>query len=120
MSKIRVIDLLNKITNGEEVPEKIKYKNELYVFNKNTETIDDLYRLNHTDGIDWLSHINIELTDDVEIIEEQPEIDIQNKNETNWEKIGEMVGKMYLEFAKGFNNALEQLGIELDNQINNK
>ena len=81
MSKIRVIDLLNMIAKGEEVPEKIKYKNELYVFNKNTETIDDLYRLNHTDGLDWLSHINIELTDIVEIIEEQPEIDIQSIEE---------------------------------------
>ena len=28
--KIKMIDLLVKIANGEEVPEKIKYKNEIY------------------------------------------------------------------------------------------
>lgn len=30
MNKIRVIDLLNKIANGEEVPKKIKYNNKIY------------------------------------------------------------------------------------------
>lgn len=29
-NKIRIIDLLNKIANGEEVPKKIKYKNKIY------------------------------------------------------------------------------------------
>lgn len=28
--KIKMIDLLSKIANNEEVPKKIKYKNEIY------------------------------------------------------------------------------------------
>ena len=27
---MKIIDLLNKIANGEEVPKKIKYKNKIY------------------------------------------------------------------------------------------
>ena len=35
MSKtIKVIDLLNKIANGEELPEEIKYDNTIWQYNK--------------------------------------------------------------------------------------
>ena len=30
MKTIKIIDLLNKIANGEEVPKKIKYENDIY------------------------------------------------------------------------------------------
>ncbi|MBQ9607812.1 MAG: HNH endonuclease [Lachnospiraceae bacterium] len=33
---MKIIDLLNKIANGEEVPEKIKYENEKFVFSDKT------------------------------------------------------------------------------------
>ena len=32
MNKIKVIDLLNKIAKGEEVPKKIKYNNTIFIF----------------------------------------------------------------------------------------
>lgn len=82
MSKaIRVIDLLNKIANGEEVPEKVKYCGSEYLYlnhrkdYKNMELdfdsciIDSKYH-----NLDWLN-------DTVEIIEEQEEIDIQSIEE---------------------------------------
>ena len=112
MSKtIKIIDLLNKIANGEEVPKKIKYKNEIYILNKNTETIDDLYRLGHNEGIDWLSHINITLHDIVEIIEEQQDIDIQSIEEMN---LSSTPTKYEVILHK-----LVQAVKQLDNKINN-
>ena len=43
---------------------------------------------------------------DFELIED--EIDIQQQG-INWEEVGQTVGKMYTEFAKGFYSAVEQL-----------
>ncbi len=65
---MKVIDLLNKIANGEEVPKKIKYDDEEFVFtgynsaskNYNNE-LEDLFEV--LDG----SMLN----DEVEIIEEK-------------------------------------------------
>jgi hypothetical protein len=36
INKIRIIDLLNKIANGEEVPKKIKWNDTKYIFFENT------------------------------------------------------------------------------------
>ena len=35
MKKIKIIDLLNKVANGEEVPKRIKYENETRIYNEN-------------------------------------------------------------------------------------
>lgn len=43
---------------------------------------------------------------DFELIED--EMDIQQQ-ETNWEGVGQAFGKMYIEFAKGFEEAVKQL-----------
>lgn len=43
---------------------------------------------------------------DFELIED--EIDIQEQ-ETDWVKVGQTVGKIYTEFAKGFEEAVKQL-----------
>ena len=78
---MKIIDLLNKIANGEEVPEKVKYCGSEYLYlnhrkdYKNMELdfdsciIDSKYH-----NLDWLN-------DTVEIIEEQEEIDIQSIEE---------------------------------------
>lgn len=81
MSKtIRVIDLLNKIANGEEVPKKIKYYDEYYILNEYTTSIENLYLI---DGalVGWFNHNNFSLNSQVQIIEEQEEIDIQSIEE---------------------------------------
>ena len=77
MSKtIKIIDLLNKIANGEDVPTEIKYKNSFYKWEQYHEkywyyeTALAFFRaLYLSDNI---------LNDTVEIIEEQEEIDIQS------------------------------------------
>ena len=70
--KIRVIDLLNKIANGEEVPKKIKCLGIIHEYceiNKfyYTEDGSSLYREMFTEG-------NC-LDDEIEIIEEDKEIE---------------------------------------------
>ena len=79
MSKaIRVIDLLNKIANGEEVPKQIEYRANLYRLDE-----DKNYR-DVVDGsyfVEDLSFNLANLSDEVQIIEEQEEIDIQSIEE---------------------------------------
>lgn len=76
--EIEVIDLLNKIANGEEVPKKIKYKDFEYIYAKEIgwyRRIDDIGTYD-----EWFINKN-RLHDIVEIIEEQEEIDIQSIEE---------------------------------------
>ena len=77
---MKVIDLLNKIANGEEVPEKIKYKNEIYKRYQNIST-NNLYYYQVPNKckflIDQLSSA-IDLLDEVEIIEESKKIEKLN------------------------------------------
>jgi hypothetical protein len=79
---MKIIDLLNKIANGEEVPKKIKYKNKIYNYEKfnigygkdyfNAEwKIEKGYR--HTTNNNSYIYLNINdycLNDEIEIIEE--------------------------------------------------
>ena len=86
--KIKVIDLLNKIANGEEVPEKIKIKNVIYEYRGYMYCTE---KANYQDIEDYLFgkwNFNI-LNDYAEIIEEPKKIeklDIkQEKNiKNNW------------------------------------
>jgi len=96
---MKVIDLLNKINNNEEVPEKIKFNNIIFEYSKDQKEYNNqkdngyyetlLYRVMNTHFIDVL------LTTEVEVIEENKEIkdfkteytmrqmDIQFKNKIN-------------------------------------
>ena len=75
--KIKMIDLLSKIANNEEVPKKIKYKNEIYERYQNITT-NNLYYYQVPNKckflIDQLSSA-IDLLDEVEIIEEPKKIE---------------------------------------------
>lgn len=69
MNKVRVIDLLNKIANGEEVPEKIKVGNIIWSFDKKEKT----YFMNNTNiQLFYVEKITKRLNDEVEVIEEEP------------------------------------------------
>lgn len=75
MSKtIKTIDLLNKIANGEKVPEKIKCDDENYILNGATTGIENLYLVEGT-RVGWFNYADFELNTVIEIIEEQEEID---------------------------------------------
>jgi hypothetical protein len=74
---MKVIDLLNKIANGEELPKKIKFNEAIYNFNELYDDYEGLY------GGDWLlknhnDNLKCFLNDEVEILDEEDEfIDIE-------------------------------------------
>ena len=72
MKTIKIIDLLNKIADGEEIPKKIKYNDDLY-----THVDNYCYFCEETNEI-LSQNIYAEfsrLNDEVEIIEEEKEIE---------------------------------------------
>ena len=79
MNKIRVIDLLNKIANGEEVPKVIKYDNVIFELDK----FEGHYLYELQDLSEFMVFDSMSLNDEVEIIEEDKKIekiDIENKS----------------------------------------
>lgn len=71
---MKVIDLLNKIANNEEVPKKIKYKNKIYFRTwsdyMGDEPIDEYYYDSEENS--WNEELSLKLDDEIEIIEEKP------------------------------------------------
>ena len=80
MSKtIKIIELLNKIANGEEFPKKVKFEDKIYTYyNEMADYKNEGYFL-----FDIISdgYVKDFLNDKVEIIEEQEEINIQDIEE---------------------------------------
>lgn len=77
--KIKVIDLLNKIANGEEVPKKIllneivfEYQGDDYLYKDEDKKEHWLFSANYTDKYMWLENF---LKAEVEIIEEPKKIE---------------------------------------------
>ena len=76
---MKVIDLLNKIAKGEEVPKKIKYKCDIYIIGEDVCNKDVKYinEKKDVDGYtkylfqDWI--LDVILNDEIEIIEEEKE-----------------------------------------------
>jgi hypothetical protein len=96
MKTIKIIDLLNKIANGEEVPEKIKINNVIYEYRGYMYCTK---KANYQDIEDYLFgkwNFNI-LNDEVEIIEEDKEI----------EKIEQIITK------KVKYNSIDELAVEI-------
>lgn len=77
---MKIIDLLNKISNGE-IPIKIKYKNEIYIYQEDEQDYayigDGYYNWLLSDGTD-MSFLN----EEVELIED--EVDIDGIEEIKW------------------------------------
>lgn len=94
---MKIIDLLNKIANGEEVPKKIKYDGIEY-------EEEPCYMLYKVAGECSESQLKNLLNDQVEIIEEdKEENEIPNINLDNMKDIGTKVGKAYRELFEGLN-----------------
>lgn len=71
MKTIKIIDLLNKIANGEEVPKKIKYEYTEYELSLSSK---NYYRTDRSE--DLLSIVSgDELNDIVEILDEEDEFE---------------------------------------------
>lgn len=72
---MKVIELLNKKANKEEVPNRIKYQNKIYHYRGDDySTFDEdwLFSENYTNKTAWLYEF---LNDEVEIIEEDKKIE---------------------------------------------
>lgn len=94
MKKIKIIDLLNMISKGEEVPKKIKYDCVIYEFNNSCrqyyeEGIGTYFdnKLTYNKSIEQKFYGDF-LNDEVEIIEEEQDIDIQAIKELDVINIG--------------------------------
>ena len=73
---MKIIDLLNKIANGEEVPNRIKLDNYEFQYNKTYEQYHNKYETNLLEHISDYNYSG--LNDEVEILDEEDEfIDIE-------------------------------------------
>lgn len=100
MKTIKIIDLLNKIANGEEVPKKIKYRNWLYEFNKNyNDYLCQYDSLLYRENDDVRQFLN----DEVEILEEEKKI-----TPTDFENLGYALGSIRKYINKGYDKAIEE------------
>lgn len=93
---MKVIDLLNKIANGEEIPKKIKFDYHYYIYDENYNT----YYQEMSGGNQLRITIN-ELNDEIEIIEEKK---IPKKLKC---KYTSQIGK--IELAKTINEIIDYL-----------
>ena len=108
---MKIIDLLNKIANGEEVPNKIKYCRTIFYYDDNSRDYISISNEFNSGGISICKYIfGGNLNDEVEILEEENKIpeklttwfslekDCENDNiqyancnfETMYEKINEI------------------------------
>ena len=110
--KIKIIDLLNKIANGEEVPKKVKYLNRIYKFYKGEKD----YISYDNEETKWCGqtllfnimechHITELLEAEVEILEDNTE-EIEEKS--NFENMGYEIAQAYFDFYKGIAKALAE------------
>lgn len=106
MNKLRVIDLLNKIAEGKELPEKFMYNAHLY-YRQQMKGI--CYRCDELNEIFEDCLVLEDLNDTVEIIEEPKEIEKLIEPI----KLGDIHEKLI-----GINKAIKKAN-ELINEINN-
>lgn len=101
--KIKIIDLMQKCANKENIPERILYKNTAFVLNDckcyyNEEKDERL--------LDYIIPTFSNLNDEVEILEDNTE---EIEETTSFEQIGYDIGKITMEIAKGFEKAINEL-----------
>ena len=90
---MKVIDLLNKIANGEDVPNKIKYYGYVWEFLNNG--VYSSYWFNDIELQDYLDGNILEnLNDEVEIIEEDKEIEYLRNQDFYIKKVGDKVNEL--------------------------
>ena len=72
---MKVIDLLVRIANGKEIPEKIKYENYIYWYDKDWKNYKNAQVEYRSYLISCRYHTTDFLNNEVEIIEDTPEED---------------------------------------------
>ena len=118
--KIKVIDLLNKIANGKEIPKKIllngivfEYQGDDYLYKDEDKKEHWLFSTSYTDKYIWLENF---LKAEVEIIEEPKKIEKikQLNNVANCKELIELEDKQQIN-----NHILKNKINELIDEINN-
>ena len=69
---MKIIDLLNKIANDEEVPRKFTYKGYLWEYDVKNKMWFYYFGESKNHRFDRLFYLNMILNDEVEILEEEP------------------------------------------------
>ena len=82
---MKMIDLLNKIANGEEVP-MFKYEGHRYEYSKVNEMFEDLDNDERCKSEIYFCELN----DEVEIIEEQEDKKIKRLNQDNFQCVSNL------------------------------
>jgi len=86
--KTTIIDLLNKIANGEEVPRKFTYNGYLWEYDVKNKMWFYYFGKNQCHRFDRFFYLNMTLNDEVEILDE-PKEDKIGKLEFEFEVIDE-------------------------------
>ena len=122
METIKVIDLLNKIANGEELPKKIKWDDMIFTLG----IIREVPTLKTANNIDIIEFIRARyLNDEAEIIEDAEEdkeiekIPKEKIDEYLWEYRGDEVYGLKLFVANILNDKLNEV-IDIVNKLNKK
>ena len=102
---MKIIDLLNKIANGEEVPEKIKYNNEEYKYYEGVDYRDKRGNYLLSGEPICIAFLN----DEIEIIEEEKKIPEKLDQTLNRSDIGEDYYRYIMENRFKLNEIIEYL-----------
>ena len=113
--KIKVIELLNKIANGEEVPNKIKIFGIVFVWFEGSYRKEDA----NLEYISDYCRLDCMLNDEIEILEDNTEDKGYEllktiKNENDFEQLGYEVGKLSIAIAKGLEKAIKEMRKDLN------
>ena len=107
--KIRIIDILNMISQEQEMPKKIKYRDDILKYDKDCQ---DYIGVKETGSGSFFNFLFVNaptlnfINDYVEILEDNTE-DIEELNKL-FEQIGYDVGKITMEIAKGLEKAIKE------------
>ena len=118
---MKIIELLNKIANGEEAPKKIKWEDIIYAYNEYDKDYleypfsDEEYKglFNMKDSI-----LTQFLNDEVEILEEKKETKSLTKKDI--EALGYACGEIQKCFTNGWTKSLENKPLEEEKKMPEK
>lgn len=111
---IKIIDLLNKIANGEEVPKKIRYINLIWEYDDEVKDYihDDLYLFYKINAMGLIKNY-------VEILEEEKQ-EIKPITKKDFETLGYACGEIQKAFTNGWTKSLENKPLKKEKKIPEK
>lgn len=109
---MKLIDLFNKITNGEKLPNKITIQNDTLIYNKDhLLNLQDYYYMDDEEDATWKIWW-YDLNDEIEIIEEDKKIEKYDTGLTNGRYTEDSI-KTGLDTDTTIENIIINMGIEI-------